>query len=102
MKGFRLEARTVTRNEKPMPNLTTQEIDRADRRELLADVWVCGVGAIRQNKPNTIIPRKFLVFSQHTNDSVAQIDSKSRKHPTHLGIQRRERFQDKCVRGLLF
>ena len=102
MEGFHLKARTVAWNEKPMANLTTQQIDRADRRELPAEVWVCGVGAVRKNKPNTIVPWRFLVFSQHTNDPVVQIDGKTGKHPTHLGVQGRERFQDKCVRGLLF
>jgi hypothetical protein len=102
MEGLHLKARTVTWNEKPMANLITQQIDRADRRELPAELRVCGVGGLRKNKPNTIVPWRFVVFSQHTNDPVAQIDGETGKHPTHLGVQGRERFQDKCVRGSLF
>ena len=63
MECFRLEARTVAWNEKPMANLTTQQIDGADRGELAPEVSVCGVGAFRKNKPNAIVPWRFLVFS---------------------------------------
>ena len=85
-----------------MANLVAQQTDRTDRRKFPAEFWICGVGALRKNKPNTIVPWRFLVFSQHTNDPVAQINGKTGKHPTYLGVQRRERFQDKRVRGLLF
>lgn len=41
------------------------------------------------------------MIPEHTNDAVGQVHSKTGKHPTHLGAQRRERIQNKCVRGLL-
>jgi hypothetical protein len=102
MEGFRLKARTVTRNKKPMANLAGQEFDRTDRRELPPQVWVCRVGSLRKNKPDTIVPWRFLVLPQHTNDPVTQIYRKTRKHPIHFWVQGRKRIQNKCVRGLLF
>src|ERR1700748_1356171 len=102
MESFRFKARTVAWNEKPMANLVTKQIDRADRRELSAEIRICGVGTFRKNKPNAIVPRRFLVFSQHADDPVAKIDGKTGEHPTHLRVQGRERLQDKCVRKLLF
>jgi hypothetical protein len=63
MEGFHLKARTVTRNEKPMANLITQQIDRTDRREFPAEIWICGVDTVRKNKPNAIVPGRFVVIS---------------------------------------
>ncbi len=102
MKGFCLKVRAVTRDEKPVGNLITEELDRADGREFSAELWICGVGALRKDKPNAIVPRRFLMIAEHTYYAVAQVDGKTGKHPTHLGIRRRERFQNKRVRGLLF
>lgn len=48
--------------------------------------WICGVRAFRKNKPNTIVPRRFGMITEHTNDVAAQVDGKTRKHATHLGI----------------
>jgi hypothetical protein len=42
------------------------------------------------------------MIAEHTYYAVAQVDGKAGKHPTHLGIRRRERFQNKRVRGFLF
>ena len=102
MKGFYLKVRAVTRDEKPVGNLIPEELDRADGRESSAELWICGVGALRKDKPNAIVPRRFLMIAEHTHYVVAQVDGKTGKHPTHLGIRRRERFQNKRVRGLLF
>ena len=102
MKGFYLKVRAVTRDEKPVGNLITEELDRTDGREFAAELWICGVGALRKDKPNAIVPRRFLMIAEHTYYAVAQVDGKTGKHPTHLRIRRRERFQNKRVRGLLF
>ncbi len=102
MEGFHLKARAVTGNEKPMANLIAQQLDRTDRREFPAEIWIRGVGSVRKNKPNAIVPGRFVVISQHADDPVAQVDREAGEHPTHLGVQGRKRFQDKSVRGLLF
>jgi hypothetical protein len=102
MKGFHLEVRAVTRDEKPVGDLITEELDRTDGREFASELWIYMVGALRKNKPNAIVPRRFLVIAEHTYYAVAQVDGKTGEHPTHLGIQRRERFQNKCVREFLF
>ena len=41
------------------------------------------------------------MISEHANQVVSQVHGKTRKHPPHLGIQRRKRLQDKCRRDLL-
>jgi hypothetical protein len=102
MKGFYLKVRAVTRDEKPVANLITEELDSTDGREFAAELCICGIGALRKDKPNAIVPRRFLMIAEHTYYAVAQVDGKTGKHPTHLGIQWRERFQNKRVRGLLF
>ena len=102
MKGFYFKVRAVTRNEKPVGDLITQEFDRTDRREFAAELWICGIGALRKDKPNAIVPPRFLMIAEHKYYAVTQVDAKTGKNPTHLGIQRRERFQNKRVWGLLF
>jgi hypothetical protein len=102
MKGFYLKVRAVTRDEKPVADLITEEIDRTDGWEFTAELCICGIGALRKDKPNAIVPGRFLTIAEHTYYAVAQVDGKTGKHPAHLGIRRRERFQNKRVRGLLF
>lgn len=102
MESLNLKVLTVTWNEKPMANLIAKQTDRTDRREFPAEIWVCGVGAVRKNKPNPIVPRGIRVISQHTYDPGAQVDGETGKHPAHLWSQGRKRFQHECVRGLLF
>ena len=101
-KGFYLKVWTVTRDEKPVADLITEELDRTDGREFAAELCICRIGALRKDKPNAIVPRRFLMIAEHTYYAVTQVDGKTGKHPTHLGIQWRERFHNKCVRGLLF
>jgi hypothetical protein len=98
MESLRLKAGTVAWKEEPMANLVAQQTDRTDRRELPAKIWICGVGPFRKNEPDTIVPGRFFVISQHTDNPVAQVHGETGKHPAYLGVQRRERFQDKCVR----
>ncbi len=40
MKCLHLEAGAVTRDEKPMADLLSQELDRAERREFAVKFWV--------------------------------------------------------------
>src|SRR5450631_160985 len=51
-------------------------------------------------KPNTIVPGRFVMISEHANEAVCQVHGKTGKHPSYLGIQRRK-LQDKCVAELL-
>jgi hypothetical protein len=102
MEDFFLEVGAVTGNEKPVADLVAQQINLAERREFPAELWIGRVGAVRENEPNAVVLRRFLVFAEHANDSVAHVDSKTGKHAAHLGFQRRELFEDKCVRRLLF
>ena len=102
MKGFCLKVRAVTRDEKPVADLTTEELDSTDGREFAAELCICGTGVLRKDKPNAIVPRRFLMIAEHTYYAGTQVDGKTGKHPTHLGIQWRERFQNKRVWGLLF
>jgi hypothetical protein len=102
MKGFYLKVRAVTRDEKPVADLIAEELDSTDGREFAAELCICGIGALRKDKPNAIVPRRLLMIAEHTYYAVAQVDGKIGKHPTHLGIRRRERFQNKRVRGFLF
>jgi hypothetical protein len=92
MEGLHLKARTVTWNEKPMANLIAQQIDRTDRREFQAEIWIGGVGVVRKYKPNAIVSLRFPVIAQHTNDPVAKVNGETGKHPAYLGVQGRKRF----------
>ena len=85
-----------------MADFISQELNRTDGRKFTAKLWICGVRAFRKNKPNAVVPRRFGMISEHTNYAVAQVDGKTRKHTTHLGIQGHERFQNERVRSLLF
>jgi hypothetical protein len=97
-----LKARTVAWNEKPMADLIAQELNGTDGGEFPAKCWIFGISTLRKNKPNTIVPGRFLVIPEHTNNSVGQVHRKTAKHPAYLGVQRGERLQDEYVRGLLF
>ena len=98
VKGFCLEVRAVARDEKPVGDLIAEQLNRADGRKFAAEPWICGVGALRKNKPDAIVLGRFLMIAEHTYDLVAQVDGKTGKHPAHLGIRRRERFQNKRMR----
>ena len=102
MKCLRLEARAVTRDEEPMADLISQELDRTDGRKFTVKFWICGVRAVRKNKPNAVVPRRFGMISEHTNYAVAKVDGKTRKHAAHLGVQGHERVQNERVRRLWF
>lgn len=77
MKRLHLEAGAVTRDQEPMADLISQELDRTDRRKFTAQLWIFGVRALRKNKPNAIVPRRFGMIAQHANDAVAQVDGKT-------------------------
>jgi hypothetical protein len=102
MQRLHLEARAVTGNEEPMADLASQDLDGSDGRKLAAKLWIFGVRALRKNKPNAVVPWRFRVIPEHTNDPVAQVNGKPGKHAAHLGVQRHKRFQNEPVRSLLF
>jgi len=85
-----------------MANLLSQELDRTERRELTVKLWIRRVRAVRKNQPKAVVPRGFGMIAEHANYTVAQIDAKTRKNATHLGVQGCERFHDECMRGFLF
>ncbi len=102
MKRLPLEAGAVTRDNEPVADLVSQQLNPADRRKFAAKSWICRARAIRKNKPNAIVLRRFCMLSEHTNDAIAQVDGKTGKHATHLGVQGHQGVQNKRVRSLLF
>ena len=98
MKRLHLEARAVAWDEKPVSDLVAQQLNPADRREFAPELWISGVGALRKDKPDSIVPRRFLVIAEHNHDAVAYVHAKTGKHPANFGLQRHERFQHKRVR----
>jgi len=79
-------------------DLVAQQLNPADRREFAPELWISGVGALRKDKPDSIVPRRFLVIAEHNHDAVAYVHAKTGKHPANFGLQRHERFQHKRVR----
>jgi hypothetical protein len=77
MKGFYLKVRAVTRYEKPVADLITEELDRTDGREFAAELRICGIGALREDKPNAIVPGRFFMIAEHTYYAVSQVDGKT-------------------------
>lgn len=102
LKCLHLEAGAVTRDEEPMAALICQKSDRTDERKFTVKFWICRVRAVRKSKPNTVVPRRIGMISEHTNDVVVNVDGKTRKHANHFRVQGHERFQNECVRSLLF
>jgi hypothetical protein len=102
MQCLHLEAGVVTRDEEPMADFISQELDGTDGGKFTAKLRICGVGAFRKNKPNAVVPGRFGMIAEHTNYAVAQVDGKTGKHATHFGVQGHERFHNERVRSLLF
>jgi hypothetical protein len=102
MEGLFFEAGAVAWDEKPVADLLAQKLDGTEGREFSTELRVGGVGAIGKNEPKTVVLGRFGAVPEHADDAVTQVDSKTGKHPAHLGIQRRECLHDKCVRRLLF
>jgi hypothetical protein len=102
MKCLYLETWAVTRDEEPMADLISQELDGTDGGKFPAKLRISWVRALRENKPDAVVPRRLEMISQHANDAVVQVDGKTRKHETHLGVQGPERFHNERVRSLPF
>jgi len=102
VKCLRLEGGAVTRDEEPMADLISQELDLAEGREFAAEFWVCWVRALRENEPNTVVARGFGRIPEHANDAVVEVDGKTGEHATHLGVQRHERIHNERVRRFRF
>jgi len=101
VESFALERVTVAWNEKPMANLVAEQHDRADGRKLAAKFRIGGIRTVRKDKPDAIIPGRFIVIPEHANDAVCQVDGKAGKHLLYFRVQLRERLQDKCMRRVL-
>jgi len=102
MKRLRLEVGTVTREQQPMPDDTSQKFDFSERRKLPAQPAISRINAFRKHEPNPVVPRRFGTVPKHANQVVAQVNRKARKHPPHLGVQGHQCFQNEPVRSLLF
>ena len=101
MKCLHLKARAITRDEQPMADLVFQQLNRAKRRKLPAQPSISRVGALRKNKPNAVVARRFGTVPEHANQVDAHVNGETGKHAPHLGIQGHQRFQNKSVRSLL-
>jgi hypothetical protein len=95
VKGLGLKGGTVGWNEKPMADLVAEQFDRPDGRKLAAKFRIGGICAVGQDKPDAVVPGRFVVIAEHANDAVVQVHGKAGKHAPHLGVQRRKRLQDK-------
>ena len=102
VESFGLKGWTVAWDEKPVTNLVAEQFDGTDGRELAAKFWICGISAVGEHQPDTIIPGRFLVIAEHADDAVVEVDGKSGKHTAYFGVQRRDRIEDECVRRGLF
>jgi hypothetical protein len=101
MECLHLEVGAVTWNKKPVAYLFAKQIDSSDRREFAPEFRIFRIDSLRDNKPDTVVARRFLMISKHTKEPIPRVNRKPRKHPAHLRIQGRERFQHKSVRELL-
>jgi hypothetical protein len=77
MKRLQLEAGSVTRDEEPMADFISKQLNRTDGRKFTAKLWIFGVRAVRKNKPNAVVPRRFGMIPEHANNAVAQVDGKT-------------------------
>lgn len=102
VESFVFKRRTVGWNEKPMANHAPEQLDGADGREVHAQFRICGIGSLGKHKPDAIVPGGFVVVAEHAHNAIVEVDGEARKHAAHFGVERGERFEDKCVRGFLF
>jgi len=72
-----LKCGTVAWNEKPMANLVSQKLDCTDGLEFTAELGIGGIGTVRKNQPDAIVPGRFVVIAEHTNDAVAQVNGET-------------------------
>src|SRR5580658_518562 len=101
MQCLHLEAGAVTRDDQPMADLISQQLNPAKRRKLAAKSWIRWARALRKHQPDAVVLWRFGMIAEHANDVVAQVDGKTGKHATHLGVQGHQRVQNKRVRSLL-
>ena len=102
MERLRLEGWAVAGNEKPVSDGAAQQLDGAEGWELAAEFWISGVRALRKNKPDAVVARRFGRVPQHADEVVAEVDAEAGKHAAHLGVQGHERVQDERMRRFLF
>ena len=91
VKRFRLEGGAVTGDEEPVADRAAQQLDGAEGWEFAAEFWVGGVRGLGKNKPDAVVARRFGRIAEHANEVVAQVNGKTGKHATHLGVQGHER-----------
>jgi hypothetical protein len=70
MESFRLKGGTVAWKEKPMANLIAKQPDGTDGWEFPEKFWISRTSTVRKDKPDTVVPRRLVVISEHTNDAV--------------------------------
>ncbi len=60
-----------------MAYLAVQQLDTSDRRKVPTQVFVRGIGALRQDQPDAVIPRRPDVVSEYHEQSIAAVNSES-------------------------
>ena len=102
VESFGLKGGAVAGEKKPMANLVAEQFDGAEGRELEAEFFVGGIGALRKNKPDAVVAGRFHVIAEHADDAVVEVDGKTGEHAADFGVERGERIKNKCVRWSLF
>ena len=102
VESFGLKGGAVAGEKKPMANLVAEQFDGAEGRELEAEFFVGGIGALRKNKPDSVVAGRFYVIAEHADDAVVEVDGKTGEHAADFGVERGERIKDKCVGRELF
>src|SRR5579872_693853 len=80
MQGFPLERGTVAWDQKPVPNLTAEQFNRAERRKLPPEAGVGRIGGFRQNKPDAVVLGRLLMIPEHADNPIAQVNGKAGEH----------------------
>ena len=102
VESFGLKGGAVAGEKKPMANLVAEQFDGAEGRELEAEFFVGGIGALRKNKPDAVVAGRFHVIAEHADDAVVEVDGKPGEHAAYFGVEWGERVKDEWVRWGLF
>jgi hypothetical protein len=100
MQRLLFKIRTVTGNDKPMPDLVSEQFNSTERRELPAESLIGWIGGFRKNEPDAIVSGGLGSISQHQDEPVAQVDCETGEHPAHLRVEGRKRLHNERIRWL--
>jgi hypothetical protein len=96
--GGALKIGVIAGNEKPVTDFAADGLDRAKRRQVLAETCVGWIGPFCKDEPDAVVLGKLCMLAEHHEEAVVTINRESGKHPAHLGMQGREGFEDEGVR----